>query len=152
MHLDEVVGLILFKVIIIIQFYSQLLFQRAWHQAPRIVVWWKLARASTSHFDHVNFQIKISKTTPSCFTRFYRGLLMYVVAVQIHSAHSARPPFKSYAAWRDESSGFFGPFQRNSAHTGTPILSLTLREEPNKRAQRAPSPRPLVLLATPNSF
>jgi hypothetical protein len=41
---------------------------------------------------------------------------MYVVAVQIHSAHSARPPFKSYAAWRDESSGFFGPFQRNSAH------------------------------------
>ena len=80
---------------------------------------------------------------------------MYVVAVQIHSAHSARPPFKSYAAWRDESSGFFGPFHaipRTGTGTGTPILSLTLREEPNKRAQRAPSPRPLVLLATPNSF
>ena len=57
---------------------------------------------------------------------------MYVVVVRIHSAHSARLPFKSYAAWRDESSGFFGPFRaipRTGMGTGTPILSLTLHEE-----------------------
>ena len=57
---------------------------------------------------------------------------MYVVVACRYSDHSARPPFKSYAAWRDESSGFFGPFRaipRTGMGTGTPILSLTLREE-----------------------
>ena len=34
---------------------------------------------------------------------------MYVVVVQIYSDTFARPPFKSYAAWRDESSSFFDP-------------------------------------------
>ena len=34
---------------------------------------------------------------------------MYVVAVGIYSDTFARPPFKSYAAWRDESSSFFDP-------------------------------------------
>ena len=90
--------------------------------------------------------------SPSCFKRFYRGLLMYVVAVQIHSAHSARPPFKSYAAWRDESSSFFDPSRARGQAREHQFSRSPCTRKLHKMTQRALSPRPLALLATPNSF
>ena len=73
------------------------------------------------------------------------------MAVQKFSNSSGCTSFKSYAAWRGESSGFFGLFRARGWAREHQFSRSPCTRKPHKTMQPAPSPRPLVLLATPNS-